>query len=47
MKTFTQEEKAEEISLLTSEEMARSAIEVPLQKMFDEFMVFVSLTDFE
>ena len=37
MKTFTEEEKAEAISLLTSEEMARAAIEVPLQKMFDEF----------
>ncbi|MBR6099148.1 hypothetical protein IKP85_05315 [bacterium] len=47
MKTFTEEEKAEAISLLTSEEMARAAIEVPLQKMFDEFMTFVSLADFE
>ncbi len=47
MKTLNQEEKAEAISLLTSEEMARAAVEVPLQKMFDEFMSFISLTDFE
>jgi hypothetical protein len=47
MKTFTQEEKSEELSLSITEEMARRPIDVPLQKMFDELIVFVSLTDFE
>ena len=47
MKTFTKQEYADAISLLNSEEIEYSAIEVPLQEMFDEFMSFISITDFE
>ena len=47
MKTFTQQEYADAISSLNSEEIEYSAIEVPLQEMFDEFMSFISITDFE
>lgn len=45
MKTFTQEESADVISLLN--EMEHEKIAIPLQDMFDDFVSFISITDFE
>lgn len=45
MKTFTQEETVDAISILN--EMEHEKIAVPLQEMFDNFMSFISITDFE
>lgn len=47
METFTQKDSADAITLLNQEEMQYAAIDVPLQQMFDEFMSFISITDFE
>lgn len=47
MKTFTQDEAVDAISLLNMTEMDAEKITVPLQEMFDNFISFISLTDFE
>jgi len=47
MKTFTQNESKEGITLLNPDEGSRVTIEVPLQKMFDELISFISLADKE
>jgi len=46
MKTSSPNLEATEMCMLETEKMSCS-IEVPLQQMFDEFMVFISKTDFE
>ena len=50
MKTFTQKSHPEEKLDVISSEMCLSevsSITLPLQQMFDQFMVFISKSDFE
>lgn len=50
MKTFTQTSHSEEELDMISSEMCLSevsSITLPLQEMFDEFMVLISKADFE
>lgn len=47
MKSFTKKEVKEGISLLSANEKPCAAIDVPLQKMFDELLTFISLADLE
>mgnify|MGYP006916100742 CR=1 FL=1 len=51
MRTVTPKSHSEEVlaqsSKILTEEIYEQTIAVPLQKMFDEFMTFISKTDFE
>ena len=50
MKAFTQNSRSEEKLDMLSSEMCLtevSSITLPLQQMFDDFMVFISKSDFE
>lgn len=47
MKTTTPTEEAAKMRILEAEEMMPCSMEIPLQQMFDEFMVFISKADFE
>ncbi len=47
MRTTTPANETADMLMVQSEDIMSRSIEVPLQQMFDEFMVFISKADFE
>lgn len=44
---ITKAPECEVESKMSMQEVSAVSIEIPIQKMFDEFMVFISQSDFE